>query len=111
MIGPAELTDLLGRLERRLERTGRDAHAAGVETVDTTLLHGSTASAILRYAHDGGHDLIVMGTHGRTGLRRAMLGSVAATVVRKSTCPVLTVRAPVRAESAAGVAVGTGFSP
>jgi nucleotide-binding universal stress UspA family protein len=49
------------------------------------------ASEILRYARANNIDLIVMGTHGRTGLARAALGSVAETVVRTASCPVLTV--------------------
>jgi nucleotide-binding universal stress UspA family protein len=49
------------------------------------------ASEILRYATSNGIDLIVMGTHGRTGLARAALGSVAEKVVRAAPCPVLTV--------------------
>jgi nucleotide-binding universal stress UspA family protein len=49
------------------------------------------ASEILRYATSNNIDLIVMGTHGRTGLARAALGSVAETVVRAASCPVLTV--------------------
>lgn len=47
---------------------------------------------IIRYAKDQAIDLIVMGTHGRTGLTHLLLGSVADNVVRKSPCPVLTVR-------------------
>ena len=49
------------------------------------------ASEILRYAKSNNIDLIVIGTHGRTGLARAALGSVAETVVRAASCPVLTV--------------------
>lgn len=50
------------------------------------------APAILSYAEEQGIDLIVMGTHGRRGFRRMLLGSVAAEVVRLSNCPVMTVR-------------------
>ena len=49
---------------------------------------------ILRYAQDNEIDLIVMGTHGRSGLAHILVGSVAERVVRKSSCPVLTVRHP-----------------
>jgi nucleotide-binding universal stress UspA family protein len=55
---------------------------------------GEPASEILRVARDVPADLIVMGTHGRTGLARLLMGSVAEQVVRKSTCPVLTVTTP-----------------
>lgn len=49
---------------------------------------------IIHEAHEKEVDLIVMGTHGRTGLRHALMGSVAEKVVRKAPCPVLTVRHP-----------------
>jgi|SRR5688572_22702685 len=51
------------------------------------------APEILRYANAAKIDLIVMGTHGRTGLARMVLGSVAEAVVRTAPCPVLTVHA------------------
>ena len=50
------------------------------------------AEAIVEYARDEEIDLVVMGTHGRSGWRRGVLGSVAETVVRQAPCPVLTVR-------------------
>jgi nucleotide-binding universal stress UspA family protein len=49
---------------------------------------------ILRVAEETPCDLIVLGTHGRTGLRRALMGSVAEQVVRRAPCPVLTVKTP-----------------
>ena len=63
------------------------------------LEEGDPASHIVRLAEDTGSDLIVMGTHGRTGLRRWLLGSVAEQVMRRAHCPVLTVKA-VEAEKA-----------
>ena len=53
---------------------------------------GRPATVILEQSANGGADLIVMGTHGRSGFAHLMLGSVAERVVRSSTCPVLTVR-------------------
>lgn len=53
---------------------------------------GDPADTILDVAEVGQFDLIVMGTHGRTGLRRMILGSVAEQVSRRAACPVLTVR-------------------
>ena len=47
---------------------------------------------IVRYAREKSIDLIILGTHGRSGLAQALLGSVAEKVVRKAPCPVLTVR-------------------
>ena len=58
---------------------------------------GSPAETIVRIAEEQGADLIVMGTHGRTGLPHALLGSVAEKVVRLAPCPVLTVRHTPRA--------------
>lgn len=55
---------------------------------------GPAADAILAAARETGCDVIVMGTHGRTGLARLLVGSVAEQVVRKAPCPVLTVKAP-----------------
>ena len=57
------------------------------------LLLGSPADEIVAYAEKEGIDLIVMGTHGRTGLTRLVMGSVAESVVRRATCPVLTFNA------------------
>lgn len=53
---------------------------------------GAAAEEILRAAEELDADLIVMGTHGRTGLRRLLAGSVAETVLRRATCPVLALR-------------------
>ncbi|MEQ1759395.1 MAG: universal stress protein [Vicinamibacterales bacterium] len=75
----------------------------------TEIRMGSAASTIVEMAHSLGVDLLVMGTHGRTGVTHALLGSVAERVTRHSTCPVLTVHAtpePVR-EAAAFPAVAT----
>jgi nucleotide-binding universal stress UspA family protein len=65
------------------------------------LLEGDPARVIVRLAGAGGCDLVVMGSHGRTGLSRLLLGSVAEEVVRRAGCPVVTVRAPRSAPPAA----------
>ncbi|MCU0252663.1 MAG: universal stress protein [Vicinamibacterales bacterium] len=59
---------------------------------ETALLAGNPFLEIVRYAKTHGVDLIVMGTHGRGPIAHMLLGSVAEKVVRKSPCPVLTVR-------------------
>jgi nucleotide-binding universal stress UspA family protein len=64
------------------------------------LEEGEAVEEILRVARDIGADLIVLGTHGRTGLGRLLMGSTAETVVRKASCPVLTVKAPFPASAA-----------
>jgi nucleotide-binding universal stress UspA family protein len=61
--------------------------------VEHRLEYGDPESVILKTAQETGTDLIVMGTHGRTGLRRFLMGSVAEHVLRKASCSVLTVRA------------------
>ncbi len=58
----------------------------------------SVAETITRTAQDGGFDLIVIGTHGREGLNRVLLGSVAERVARLSNTPVMLVRSPSRKE-------------
>jgi nucleotide-binding universal stress UspA family protein len=62
-------------------------------SVTTETLFGAPAQELVAYARRAGIDLIVMGTHGRTGVSRALLGSVAEAVVRRAPCPVLTVPA------------------
>ena len=58
------------------------------------LLRGGAAEELLRFAENEQIDLIVIGTHGRTGLSRMLMGSVAEEVVRRATCPVLTIKQP-----------------
>jgi nucleotide-binding universal stress UspA family protein len=58
------------------------------------LEQGDAVTAILGVAQEVNADLIVLGTHGRTGLARLLMGSVAEQVVRRASCPVLTVQAP-----------------
>jgi nucleotide-binding universal stress UspA family protein len=61
---------------------------------------GDAVAEILDLAHSSHCDLIVMGTHGRTGLSRLLMGSVAEQVLRKAPCPVLTVRGTAETSSA-----------
>ncbi|MFB6138894.1 MAG: universal stress protein [Halosimplex sp.] len=68
------------------------ARDAGVDATGSVAT-GSPHRAILDYVDDHGVDLVVMGTHGRTGLERYLLGSVTEKVVRTADVPVLTVRA------------------
>lgn len=66
---------------------------------DVAVEVGHPAETIVRVAQERGVDLIVMGTHGRTGLSHALMGSVAEKVVRLAPCPVLTIRAGVQEQS------------
>ena len=75
------------RLERVMNLVDRSRHHAHAEAV-----LGLPAQSIIDYATATGTGLIVMGTHGRTGLAHLLMGSVAEQVVRTAPCPVLTVR-------------------
>jgi len=61
--------------------------------------HGSPAEEIVALSHRSGFDLVVMGTHGRTGIRHVLMGSVAEAVVRLAPCPVLTIHLPLRSDA------------
>jgi nucleotide-binding universal stress UspA family protein len=75
-----------------LTRAAQDAERrSGVPVLKRSQI-GAPYDEIVRAAAD--FDLVVMGTHGRTGLRHLFLGSVAEKVVRHASCPVLTVRLP-----------------
>ena len=66
----------------------------GCETTAHVVSHGGVVGGIVREAAVLKADLIAMGTHGRTGLRHLLLGSVAKRTVRAAPCPVLTVKRP-----------------
>ena len=77
--------------QKHLSALQAKARRAGVKTV-TLLLDGVAHEQIARAAKSKKADLIVIGTHGRTGLAKFFLGSVASRVVAAAPCPVLTVR-------------------
>jgi nucleotide-binding universal stress UspA family protein len=74
------------------DQLARITAPAGV-SMETRLEMGEAAPIILSVARDTNCQLIVMGTHGRSGLGRLLMGSVAEEVVRKAPCPVLTLKA------------------
>jgi nucleotide-binding universal stress UspA family protein len=80
-----EAAKRLGRLRPAFEREGL--------TVTSEVMVGSPAPAIRDVAERRRCDLVVLGTHGRSGMAHLLLGSVAEKVVRQAPCPVLTVRA------------------
>ena len=80
----------------------------GDEAVTYEVVQGDPYNAILAVAKDGAFDLIVMGTHGRTGISHVLLGSVAEKVVRHANCPVLTIRASAEASRARPANVPSG---
>ena len=71
--------------------------------VEYRLTTGDPADAVVRLAEDDNVDLIVLGSHGRTGLTRLLMGSVAEAIVRKAHCPVLVYKQPVRKLATVGV--------
>ena len=79
--------------KKQLDRLVASAKAAGARATGVLLDFGVPAERIVRLAKSRHVDVIVMGTHGRTGVTRALLGSVAARVVTIAACPVMTVRA------------------
>ena len=74
-------------------------HAKGCEGCEARVVPGLPAAQIVQAAEKGKVDLVVVGTRGRGGLERLMLGSVADKVIRSVPCPVLTVRGPVKKTS------------
>lgn len=101
LFSPVQLAAMESEFEKRLEATKSETLASGIEKVETRLLMGVPAVEIVSYAEANGCDLVVMGTHGRTGVSHALLGSVAEKVVRRAPCPVLTVRQPATESSTA----------
>jgi hypothetical protein len=61
---------------------------------EVELLTGTPVCELLQFAQDMKIDLIVMSSHGRTGLRRLLMGSIAEGIMRKANCPVLVVKQP-----------------
>jgi nucleotide-binding universal stress UspA family protein len=97
MLGSNDSEGALSKLERdrtriELEEVAEEARERGVRVGSTNVLTGDVAKKIHEHAEQGGYDLIVMGTAGRSGLAHVLLGSVAERVVRHSKVPVLTVR-------------------
>jgi nucleotide-binding universal stress UspA family protein len=79
--------------QRAVEKVERMVQAHGVD-VAAEVLEGDPATTILDYADEIDADLVVAGTHGRSGIERRLIGSVAERLVRRASCPVMTVRLP-----------------
>ena len=77
--------------QKELNKLVAKAKAAGVRT-KAAVLEGSAHDQIVRFARSKHADLLVLGTHGRSGIAKLFLGSVAGRVVAAASCPVLTVR-------------------
>jgi nucleotide-binding universal stress UspA family protein len=87
------LNQLTGVVRTALDRLIAENHLAE-RSVHAEVCEGTPFYEIIRFAREKDIDLIVMATHGRSGLAHVLLGSVAEKVVRKAPCPVLTVRHP-----------------
>ncbi len=94
---PFDLQAVLKAIEESVQKNfneiGEDCGKA-VRDLETASRIGVPANEIVRFADEESIDLIVMGTHGWTGLKHLVLGSTAENVVRTAACPVLTVRSP-----------------
>ena len=105
MVGDHDETQASGMTNEDTERMGaiaehgeavvsEVAESVGADVaVETAVLSGTPYERILDYGEEEGADLVVMGTHGRTGVDRYLLGSVTEKVVRTADVPILTVRA------------------
>lgn len=78
--------------ETALDTVTEAAKEAGLEDIETVIRHGRVHQGIAGYTSEAGIDCVVMGTHGRTGLRRYLLGSVTERTVRFSPVPVFSVK-------------------
>jgi nucleotide-binding universal stress UspA family protein len=86
------LEELSDQAHRHLLEWKAIAEKLGIAQVEVATAIGEPAHEILAFAKAQQADLLILGTHGRTGIQHALMGSVAERVVRRSTCPVLTVR-------------------
>jgi nucleotide-binding universal stress UspA family protein len=94
---PMPIADISEQLEdsaeRQLPKLAEWEECAGLD-VEEIIVHGDAAAEITRVAAEREADLIVISSHGRTGLGRIIFGSTAEAVVRHATCPVLVVKPP-----------------
>jgi nucleotide-binding universal stress UspA family protein len=95
MTEPLPIADIADQLEtsaeRELPRIAECEECAGLD-IEEVIVHGEAAAEIVRVAKDRNADLIVLSSHGRTGLGRILFGSTAEAVVRHASCPVLVVK-------------------
>jgi universal stress protein A len=90
---PDALAEAMARTGRELEAEKKTALELGAASVDTVVADGPAALKIVELAKDRNADLLVIGTHGRGVVARAILGSVADKVMRTAPCPVMIVHA------------------
>lgn len=81
--------------QRWLELLRTEAQKDSEIDIRVVVVHGAPVEEIVSLSREGGFDMVVMGTHGRTGFQHILMGSVAEAVVRRAPCPVLTIHLPV----------------
>jgi nucleotide-binding universal stress UspA family protein len=86
---------LMREARGNLERLVSEQVPDGLPT-EAVVLNGDAVEEIIRYANDVRADLIVMATHGRAGLSHILMGSTAEHIIRKASCPVLTLKQPMQ---------------
>jgi nucleotide-binding universal stress UspA family protein len=91
---PDVTAEIVRSVGQSLEAAAAKSAEGGAGTPSVRSAEGSTVDEILREAQKGEYDLIVIGTHGHSGLRHLLIGSVAERVLRHADRPVLTVRGP-----------------
>lgn len=97
---PKMLQELSDSADRHLAEWKALAERLGAPLVSTAKSVGEPAIEIVEFARETQQELLVLGTHGRTGLRHALVGSIAERVVRRAGCPVLTIHPEGHARSA-----------
>ncbi len=102
MTEPLPMADISEQLEdsaeRELPKIAGCEECEGLD-VEEVIVHGESASEIVRVAEERAVDLVVISSHGRTGLGRILFGSTAEAVVRHAPCPVLVVKPPAEEEN------------
>jgi nucleotide-binding universal stress UspA family protein len=96
--------------ERLLDATVTEANGLGAQRLTSRIVSGIPWTAIVEAAADPAVDLVVIGTHGRTGLARVLLGSVAENVIRHAPCSVMAVRPDGEAKAFQHVLCPTDFT-
>ncbi len=99
MLPPSYWQEVETGIAQRMEASLMRLDDVGLQG-ETIIVHGVPFESIINTAQDNEADLIVMGTHGRTGLTHVLMGSVAERVVRLAPCPVLVTRGTTEASTA-----------
>ena len=100
-----------GDLEREQLQTFAETHIPATVPFDIRVLTGDPATTIVSQVGETGADLIVMGTHGRTGLQRLLFGSVTEAVIRQAPVPVIAVHQSTPADAPMQVIAGERLTP